>query len=70
MLDGNIVAAGRPSNEPVALISQATTPNQKMVTTTLRDCVAQLKEHDLKPPMLIVVGPIVAYGEKFSGQEK
>ncbi|MDA1323403.1 MAG: uroporphyrinogen-III C-methyltransferase [Proteobacteria bacterium] len=63
-----LMAAGRPSNEPVALISKATTPDQKTVTTTLRDCVAHLKEHDLQPPMLIVVGPTVAYGEKFNGR--
>ena len=65
-----LMAAGRPSNEPVALISKATTADQKTVTTTLGDCVAHLKEHDLKPPMLIVVGPTVAYGEKFSGRDK
>ncbi len=63
-----LMAAGRPSSEPVALISKATTPHQKTVTTTLGDCVARLKESDLKPPMLIVVGPTVAYHEKFSGR--
>ncbi len=65
-----LMAAGRPSSEPVALISKATTPHQKTVTTTLGDCVARLKESDLKPPMLIVVGPTVAYHEKFSGRDR
>jgi uroporphyrin-III C-methyltransferase len=62
-----LMAAGRPRSEPVALISKATTPHQKTVTTNLGDCVARLTEHDLKPPMLIVVGPTVSYGEKFGG---
>lgn len=57
--------AGRPADEPVALISKATIPGQKTVSTTLGDCVAALKDHGLKPPMLIVVGPTVAYHEKF-----
>jgi len=64
-----LMQAGRPSDELVALISKATTPHQKTVTATLGDCVARLKEHDLKPPMLIVVGPTVAYHEKFSGRD-
>lgn len=63
-----LMDAGRSSSEPVALISKATTPYQKTVTTTLEDCVAQLTIHDLKPPMLIVVGPNVTYHEKFGGR--
>jgi len=63
-----LMAAGRPANEPVALISKATTQDQKMVTTNLGACVAALQAADLKPPMLIVVGPTVAYGEKFNRQ--
>ena len=62
-----LLEAGRPSSEPVALISKATTPQQNLVTTNLGDCVAQLRDHDLKPPMLIVVGPTVSYHEKFGG---
>ena len=65
-----LMAAGRPSSEPVALISKATTPDQKIVVTNLGDCVAQLKDNDLKPPMLIIVGPTVAYHEKFSGRNQ
>ena len=63
-----LIAAGRPANEPVALISKATTPDQKTVMTDLGDCVAALQGSDLKPPMLVVVGPIVAYGAIFSRQ--
>jgi uroporphyrin-III C-methyltransferase len=62
-----LMAAGRPGDEPVALISKATTPDQKIVITTLERCAAQLAAHGLKPPMLIVVGPTVPYSEKFGG---
>lgn len=65
-----LMAAGRPPDEPVALISKATTPHQKSVTTTLADCAALLNDRDLKPPLLIVVGPTVPYHEKFSGQDR
>jgi uroporphyrin-III C-methyltransferase len=62
-----LMAAGRPAEEPVALISKATTADQKTVTTNLGNCVSDLNRHDLKPPMLIVVGPTVAYRDKFDG---
>jgi uroporphyrin-III C-methyltransferase len=60
-ISDRLMTAGRPPGEPVALISKATTPDQKTVTTTLERCVADLKETGLKPPMLIVVGPTVPY---------
>jgi uroporphyrin-III C-methyltransferase len=65
-ISDRLMAAGRPADEPVALISKATTPNQKILTTTLGRCADRLAAHGLKPPMLIVVGPTVPYGEKFA----
>jgi len=65
-----LMAAGRPPDEPVALISKATTPQQRTVTTTLADCVARLRAYDLKPPLLIVVGPTVPYGATFGGRDR
>ena len=59
--------AGRPADEPVALISRATTPDQRVVTTTLGACTSDLERSGLKPPMLIVVGPTVAYHVSLSG---
>jgi len=60
-----LVSADRPTDEPVALISKATTPDQQVVVTTLGRCVDDLAVSGLKPPMLIVVGPTVAYRERF-----
>ena len=67
LISKRLMAAGRTANEPVALISRATTPHQEVVTTTLGRCVEELRESGLKPPMLIVVGPTVRYYEKFGG---
>jgi len=62
-----LIAAGRRQDEPVALISHATTPRQRVVTTTLARCVDDLAASGLGPPMLIVVGPTVAYAGKLGG---
>jgi len=54
-----LMEAGRPGDEPVALISRATLPDQRVIETTLASCSADLKKAALDPPTLIVVGPIV-----------
>jgi siroheme synthase len=55
-----LIAAGRAPDEPVALISEATTPRQRCRLATLAtiDAVAALVPHDA--PTLIVIGPTVA----------
>ncbi len=59
--------AGRPDDEPVAVISKATTPDQQVLTTTLGRCVSDLAASGLQPPTLIVIGPNVGYAERFAG---
>jgi uroporphyrin-III C-methyltransferase len=64
-ISDRLMKAGRPAEEPVALISRATTPRQKVVTTTLGACADQLEQSGLTPPLLIVVGPVVPYHTAF-----
>lgn len=66
-ISDRLMTAGRDANETVALISRATTPDQRVVMTTLGRCADELEESGLKPPMLIVVGPTVPYHKIFGG---
>ncbi|WP_169570216.1 uroporphyrinogen-III C-methyltransferase [Sneathiella limimaris] len=50
---------GRSPDEPVAIIANATLPDQQMVTTTLATAVTDLANSGLEPPALIVVGHVV-----------
>ena len=52
-------AAGRDGEEPVALISDATLPTQKVVTTTLATALADARAHGLTPPVMVVVGKVI-----------
>lgn len=61
-----LIEAGRASSEPVALISRATLPDQRVVETTLAQCADDLKKAALKAPILIVVGPVVALREQLN----
>jgi uroporphyrin-III C-methyltransferase len=54
-----LLAAGRPANEPVALVSKASTPDQRVLETTLDACVADAAAQAIEPPSLLVVGQVV-----------
>ncbi|SLN10921.1 Uroporphyrinogen-III C-methyltransferase [Pseudoruegeria aquimaris] len=53
---GALLEAGRPADEPVAVVSEATTAAQKVLETTLGTLVADLAASDLEPPAIICVG--------------
>lgn len=55
----NLMQYGRLGSEPVAFISDATTPEQKVVVSTLDDSLADIAEHGIKPPAIVVIGEIV-----------
>ena len=52
-----LIAGGRRSDEPVAIISRATTPSQQVLTSTLGDAVAAAVGSET--PAIIVVGEVV-----------
>jgi uroporphyrin-III C-methyltransferase len=56
----HLLAAGRDAAEPVAFISDATTPRQKVVVTTLADAAQAAAGIPRHAPTLIVIGPVVA----------
>lgn len=64
-----LMEAGRPDDEPVAIVCKATLPDQKVLVTTLANCEADYKASDLEPPALIVVGPVVALREQLDWLE-
>jgi uroporphyrin-III C-methyltransferase len=55
----NLMDAGRPRSDPVALVTEATLPTQRVVETTLERCVADCQAAGLTPPGLVVVGEVV-----------
>lgn len=54
-----LIRGGRPADEPVAVISRATTPDQRVVETTLGRAASDVAAAGLEPPALIVVGDVV-----------
>ena len=54
-----LMDAGRPGDEPVAIVIKAATPEQRVVETTLARAAADAEAHRLEPPAVIAVGPVV-----------
>jgi uroporphyrin-III C-methyltransferase len=62
-------AAGRAGTEPVAFITEATTPRQRVVVTTLAETERTATAIPRHAPTLIVVGPVVALRQLLACQE-
>jgi uroporphyrin-III C-methyltransferase len=60
-----LLGAGRAPDEPVALLSEATTPRQRRTVTTLA-AVAEIVDRADPGPTLIVIGPVVGLSEFLS----
>ncbi|MGL1959154.1 MAG: uroporphyrinogen-III C-methyltransferase [Colwellia sp.] len=54
-----LVKAGRATNTPAALIRKGTHANQQVVKGTISTLEALVKQHNIKPPSLIVIGNVV-----------
>ena len=53
---GALLAAGRPADEPVAVVTTATMPGQQVLETTLGTIVADIHTAAVEPPAIICVG--------------
>ncbi len=54
-----LIAAGKPSSTPVAVISSGTRGFQQTVTGNLDNIVSRVRQKGLKPPSLAVIGEVV-----------
>lgn len=65
-----LLAAGRARDEPVAVVTSATTPEQKVIISTLENLADDIKRHALAPPAILCVGRTVNLRETLNWQGK
>ena len=53
-----LMAAGRQGSEPVAIVSNATTPDQRVLETTLGSAVADAAAAGIEPPAIVCIGRV------------
>ena len=64
-----LIAAGRPANEPAAIVQWAWTPEQRTVVGTLTDLPLLAEAASIGPPATLVVGSVAALGIAPSSEE-
>jgi uroporphyrin-III C-methyltransferase len=55
----SLIEAGRPADEPAAIVQWATTPKQRVITATLADLPEVAARAGIKAPATLVVGAVV-----------
>ena len=54
-----LVAAGREASEPVAIVSNASLPDQQVLETTLAQAASDAATHGIQPPAIVCIGRAV-----------
>lgn len=60
----NLIAHGMPTGMPVAVIERATTPQQRVVVTSLRDVAERIAAERMRAPALVIIGEVVRLHER------
>jgi len=55
-----MVAAGRPGDTPVLVVSRCSWPDQWLATSTLATCAADARHHGWRSPAVLIVGRVAA----------
>jgi uroporphyrinogen III methyltransferase / synthase len=62
----SLIAAGRPAEEPAAVIEAGTLPTQRTVSGTLETIAGLVEREQVGSPSITVVGPVAALAEQLS----
>lgn len=54
-----LIAGGRPPEEPVAVVEQGTLPGQRVLTGTLATIAERVRAEKMTPPVCVIVGRVV-----------
>lgn len=57
-----LLAGGRPADTPVMVVQHGTTAAQRTVRATLSDVGERVRSEGIRPPAIIVIGPVAGFG--------
>jgi uroporphyrin-III C-methyltransferase/precorrin-2 dehydrogenase/sirohydrochlorin ferrochelatase len=57
-----LLKGGRPADTPVLVVQHGTTPAQHTLRSTLVDTPQKVRAEGIRPPAIIVIGPVAAFG--------
>jgi uroporphyrinogen III methyltransferase/synthase len=65
-----LVAGGRPADEPVAIIERGTLPGQRTLLATLADVAERAAAEAIRAPAITLVGPVARLREQLAWMER
>jgi uroporphyrin-III C-methyltransferase/precorrin-2 dehydrogenase/sirohydrochlorin ferrochelatase len=57
-----LLEGGRPADTPVIVVQHGSTTAQRTLRATLSDAAERIREEGIRPPAIIVIGPVAAFG--------
>jgi uroporphyrin-III C-methyltransferase/precorrin-2 dehydrogenase/sirohydrochlorin ferrochelatase len=60
-----LISGGRPAETPVLVVQHGTTAAERVVRTTLQEAPDRIRTDGIRPPAIIVIGPVVGLPEAF-----
>jgi uroporphyrin-III C-methyltransferase/precorrin-2 dehydrogenase/sirohydrochlorin ferrochelatase len=66
LLCSELIKRGLPENIPAAIVQQGTTQQQRVYIGTLKSLPEIPKQHEIKPPSMIIIGEVVKLHEKLA----
>ncbi|MBY0288014.1 MAG: uroporphyrinogen-III C-methyltransferase [Mycobacteriaceae bacterium] len=57
-----LLEGGRPAETPVLVVQHGTTAAQRTLRATLGDAAERIRDDGVRPPAIIVIGPVAAFG--------
>ena len=68
-LAGKLIENGKPPETPVAVVRWGTRPEQRTIISTLGEIAGQMRQNEIRPPAVVVVGEVVRLREKLRWYE-
>jgi uroporphyrinogen III methyltransferase/synthase len=68
-LTQKLIEHGRSPDTPVAVVRWGTRPDQKTIVSTLKDIAALVREKDIRPPAVTVIGDVVKLRKELNWYE-
>ncbi|HEY4810283.1 MAG TPA: uroporphyrinogen-III synthase, partial [Solirubrobacteraceae bacterium] len=65
-ITASLIAAGRPGSQPAAVVQDGTLPTQRTVQGTLETIAEIVREQNVRPPSITIIGPVAALAEEIA----
>ncbi len=70
LIAARLMAAGRPAEQPAAVVARGTLPGQRTVVATLADIAERVRDEGIRPPAITLIGEVASLRETLAWVER